>query len=416
MRLPDHDAPEPGPDDGHGHDRAAPGHDHDSHDHKHDDHKHDDHKHDDHKHDGPSPKLAKHDDHNHDDHKHDGPSPRLAKHDDHSHDHKHDGPSPKLAKHDDHSHDDHGHGHAHGGHGHDHSHHAPPDRLTRAFLLGMALNIAFVVIGVIAGFAAHSTALLADAAHNMGDVLGLGMAWGAMALARRERTARHTYGLRRTTILAALGNGGLVVFAIGGVVWEAIQRLGTTAPVDGGIVAVVAAIGVGLNVLAALLFARGRANDMNIRGAFLHLMADAAVSAGVVVSGLIVWQTGWAWIDPAASLAVSAVILVGTWKLLREATNLLLDAVPDHIDSTKVEAFLAGVPSVASVHDLHIWSLSTTEVALTAHLIVPWDTCSPTLIADLSAEIARRFKIGHVTLQLEPAGHIDCEQGVLGAV
>ncbi len=289
--------------------------------------------------------------------------------------------------------------------------------MTRAFVLGMALNIAFVVIGVIAGFSAGSTALLADAAHNLGDVLGLGMAWGAMALARRARTAKHTYGLRRTTILAALGNGGLVVFAIGGVVWEAIQRLGSTPPVAGGTVAIVAAIGVGLNVLAALLFARGRAHDMNMRGAFLHLMADAAVSAGVVVAGLVVWQTGWAWIDPAASLAVSAVILHGTWKLLREATNLLLDAVPDHIDSMEVEAFLAAVPHVASVHDLHIWSMSTTEVALTAHLIVPWDTCSPTLCADLSAKIARRFKIGHVTLQLEPAGHgADCEQGVQGAV
>jgi cobalt-zinc-cadmium efflux system protein len=341
--------------------------------------------------------------------------PSHAGHDHAGHDHAgHD--------HAGHGHAGHGHdhdGHAHSaGHGHDHhAHHAPPDRMTRAFVLGMALNIAFVVIGVIAGFAAHSTALLADAAHNLGDVLGLGMAWGAMVLARRARTARHTYGLRRTTILAALGNGGLVVFAIGGVVWEAIQRLGSTPPVDGGIVAVVAAIGVGLNVLAALLFARGRAHDMNIRGAFLHLIADAAVSAGVVVAGLVVWQTGWAWIDPAASLAVSAVILIGTWKLLREATNLLLDAVPDHIDSTEVEAFLAGSPTVASVHDLHIWSMSTTEVALTAHLIVPWDICSPTLCADLSAKLARRFKIGHVTLQLEPAGHgADCEQGVQGAV
>jgi cobalt-zinc-cadmium efflux system protein len=289
--------------------------------------------------------------------------------------------------------------------------------MTRAFVLGMALNIAFVIIGVIAGFAAHSTALLADAAHNMGDVLGLGMAWGAMALSRRERTARHTYGLRRTTILAALGNGGLVLFAIGGVVWGAVGRLTTNTPVDGGIVAIVAAIGVVLNALAALLFARGREHDMNIRGAFLHLIADAAVSAGVVISGVIVWQTGLSWIDPVASLAVSAVIVVGTWKLVREATHLLLDAVPQHIDSTEVERFLAAVPSVAGVHDLHIWSMSTTEVALTAHLVVPWDTCSPSLVADVSAKISRKFKIGHITLQLEPVGHgPDCEQGVQGAV
>ncbi|HET7500312.1 MAG TPA: cation diffusion facilitator family transporter [Kofleriaceae bacterium] len=325
---------------------------------------------------------------------------------DHDHDHDHEphdhGAHPASA-----GHDHHAHAHAH----------APPDRITRAFALGMALNIAFVVIGVVAGLVAHSTALLADAAHNLGDVLGLGMAWGATVLARRARTARHTYGLRRTTILAALGNGGLVVFAIGAVVWEAIQRLGAPPPVAGGIVAIVAAIGVALNTLAAMLFARGRSHDMNLRGAFLHLVADAAVSAGVVVSGVIVWQTGWAWIDPAASLAVSAVILAGTWKLLREATNLLLDAVPGHIDATEVEAFLASVPTVTSVHDLHIWSMSTTEVALTAHLVVPWDTCSPTLVSDLSAKIARQFKIGHITLQLEPAGHgADCEQGVQGAV
>jgi cobalt-zinc-cadmium efflux system protein len=319
---------------------------------------------------------------------------------DHGHDHSHDDEKDKGA----------GHDHA----GHDH---APPDRMTRAFVLGMALNVAFVIIGVIAGISAHSTALLADAAHNLGDVLGLGMAWGAMALARRATTARRTYGLRRTTILAALGNSGLVLFAIGGVVWEAIQRLGSTRPVDGGVVAIVAAIGVVLNVIAALLFARGRENDMNIRGAFLHLMADAAVSAGVVVAGIVVWQTGWAWIDPAASLAVSVVIVVGAWGLLREATNLLLDAVPAHINPSEVEAFLASVPSVTGVHDLHIWSMSTTEVALTAHLIVPWDTCSPTLITDLCGTIQSRFKIGHITIQLEPAGHAEvCEQGVEGAV
>ncbi len=305
----------------------------------------------------------------------------------------------------------------HAGHDHASHAHAPPDRMTRAFVLGMLLNVAFVVIGVIAGIAAHSTALLADAAHNMGDVLGLGMAWGAMVLARRARTARRTYGLRRTTILAALGNGGLVLFAIGAVVWEAIQRLDATPAVDGGIVAIVATIGVVLNVLAAMLFAKGREGDMNIRAAFLHLMADAAVSAGVVVAGVIVWKTGWSWVDPATSLIVSVVILIGTWKLLREALNLLLDAVPDHIDPSDVEAYLAATPGVTGVHDLHIWSMSTTEVALTAHLVVPWDTCSPTLVAELCGSIEKRFKIGHVTIQLEPADHAKhCEQGSQGAV
>jgi cobalt-zinc-cadmium efflux system protein len=288
--------------------------------------------------------------------------------------------------------------------------------MTRAFAIGMLLNIAFVATGVIAGIIAHSTALLADAAHNFGDVLGLGMAWGATVLARRARTMRRTYGLRRTTILAALGNGGLVLFAIGGVVWEAVQRLGSAPAVDGALVAIVAAIGVGLNGLAALMFARGR-DDLNVRGAFQHLVADAAVSAGVVVAGVLVWQTGWAWIDPAASLAVSAVILAGTWRLVREAMDLLLDAVPAHIDPRAVEGYLAALPGVTDVHDLHIWSMSTTEVALTAHLIVPWETCSPTMLADASAEIARRFKIGHVTIQLEPVGHGEnCDRAVAGAV
>ena len=289
--------------------------------------------------------------------------------------------------------------------------------MTSAFVVGILLNVAFVVIGVIAGIVAHSTALLADAAHNMGDVLGLAMAWGATVLARRARTTRRTYGLRRTTILAALGNGGLVLFAVGGVVWESVQRLGSPPEVHGGLVAIVAAIGVVLNGIAALMFSRGSKQDINMRGAFLHLLADAAVSAGVVVAGLVVWRTGWMWIDPATSLVVSAVILVGTWGLLREAFDLLLDAVPAHVDPEAVEAYLAGLPNVTNVHDLHIWSMSTTEIALTAHLAVVWDRCSPTMLAETSAEILRRFKIGHVTIQLEPVSHIDgCARAAEGAV
>ena len=281
--------------------------------------------------------------------------------------------------------------------------------MTKAFAIGIALNIVFVIIGVIAGLVAHSTALLADAAHNMGDVLGLGMAWGASVLAKRGRTARRTYGLRRTTILAALANGGLVLFAVGGVAWEAITRIGAPPDVHGPLVAIVAAIGVAINASAALLFAKGRAEDMNIRGAFVHLIADAAVSAGVVVSGLIVWRTGRMWIDPATSLLVSIVILFGTWKLVRESLDLILDVVPAQIDPSEVETFLAGLPGVTGVHDLHIWSMSTTEVALTAHLSVPWETCSPTMSSDAAAEIEHRFKIGHVTIQLEPADAKPCE-------
>ncbi len=304
-------------------------------------------------------------------------------------------------------HDEHAHGHAHGG---THQHHAPPDRMTRAFALGIALNIVFVAVGVVAGIAANSTALLADAAHNLGDVLGLAMAWGATALAKRARTARRTYGLRRTTIIAALANGGLVLFAVGGVVWEAVQRLHTPHTVDGGIVAIVAAIGVVLNGLAAALFAKGREKDINLRGAFLHLVADAAVSAGVVVAGVVVWQTGLSWIDPATSLVVSAIILYGTWGLVREALDLLLDAVPAHIDAEEVESFLAGLPEVREIHDLHVWSMSTTEVALTAHVVLPWPSSPPEFLASIQHELEERFGIHHITIQLEDCRDVQCIQ------
>jgi len=282
--------------------------------------------------------------------------------------------------------------------------------MTHAFALGILLNIVFVVVGVIAGIAASSTALLADAAHNLGDVLGLGMAWGATVLARRARTVRRTYGLKRTTIVAALFNAALVLVAIGGISWEAIQRLGDAPHVDGALVAIVAAIGVVLNGFAALLFARGRHDDANVRGAFVHLIADAAVSAGVVVSGVLVWRTGWAWLDPVTSIAVSLVILRGTVSLLRETLDLLLDAVPARIDPEEVERFLSELPGVTGVHDLHIWSMSTTEVALTAHLVVPWASCDPKFLREATHELERRFRIGHVTIQLEPDSEPRCEQ------
>jgi cobalt-zinc-cadmium efflux system protein len=313
----------------------------------------------------------------------------------------------------DHYHD----GHHHDGHHHDgHHHHAPPDRMTRAFAIGIALNVAFVVIGIIAGVIAQSTALLADSAHNLGDVLGLAMAWGATALARRARTARRTYGLRRTTILAALANGGLVLFAVGGVVWEAVQRLGENPPVDGALVAVVAAIGVVINGLSATLFARGRERYMNVRGAFLHLVADAAVSAGVVVAGVVVWRTGWAWIDPATSIVISAVILFSTWKLVREALDLLLDAVPPHIDPDAVAKYLAELSDVREVHDLHVWSMSTTEVALTAHLVLPWPSAVPSFLSSLARDLEHRFGIHHITIQFEDCTGVPCTQGSAAAL
>ena len=337
-----------------------------------------------------------------------------------SHDHDHHDHDDDDGAHQDHAHGDHDDhrthgkgGHGHGGHSHSH---APPDRLTRAFVIGMVLNIIFVVIGVVAGIAANSTALLADAAHNMGDVVGLGMAWGATALARRARTIRRTYGLRRTTILAALANGGLVLFAVGGVVWEAIQRLTEVHTVDGVVVALVAVLGVALNGVAAMLFAKGRESDMNVRGAFLHLVADAAVSAGVVVAGIIVWRTGWSWVDPVTSIVVSAVILYGTWQLVREALDLLLDAVPAHIDPAAVQQHLASLQDVREVHDLHVWSMSTTEVALTAHVVLPWPASVPAFLGSLHADLERRFGIHHITIQLEDCNVPgDCAQST-GAV
>lgn len=296
----------------------------------------------------------------------------------------------------------HGHAHDHGAAGHAHDH-APPVNPGRAFAIGIALNVAFVVVEAVAGFIADSTALLADAAHNLGDVLGLGMAWGATVLARRKRTARRTYGMRRSTILAGLANAVLILVAIGGVTWEAIRRIGEPANVDGGIVAIVATVGVLVNCGAAMLFAAGRDRDVNRRGAFLHLMADAAVSAGVVVAGLLVLQTGWNWIDPATSIVVSIVILVGTIGLFRDALNLLLDAVPAHIDPGAVETYLAQLPGVQQVHDLHIWPTSTTEVALTAHLVMAQLPSPSSFLRDAAKEIEHRFGIAHTTLQLEPS-------------
>jgi cobalt-zinc-cadmium efflux system protein len=299
---------------------------------------------------------------------------------------------------------------------HDHAHnaghqHAPPSDPGRAFAFGITLNLAFVIAEAITGVIADSTALLADAAHNLGDVLGLGMAWGAVILARRKRTARRTYGFRRTTILAGVVNGMLILVAIGGVTWEAILRIDKPADVDGGLVALVAVAGVFVNAGGALLFARGRKHDVNQRGAYLHLMADAAVSAGVVVAGVIVWRTGWNWIDPVTSIVVSLVILAGTIGLLREALDLLLDAVPPRIDPHAVEEYLASLPSVQQVHDLHIWPMSTTDVALTAHLVVQWDVRSPLLVRDASHEIEHRFGIAHATIQLEPADASACARG-----
>ncbi len=306
-----------------------------------------------------------------------------------------------------HDHRDHDHDHDHG----HHHHHAPADH-GRAFALAVALNVGFVVVEVVFGFFADSLALLADAGHNLGDVLGLLLAWGGAVLAGRAATTRRTYGLRRSSILAALANAVILLLAVGAIAAEAVQRLGGGATVAGGTVIAVALVGTVINTATALLFMSGRHHDLNIRGAFLHMAADAAVSVGVALSGALILLTGWQWLDPAVSLVIVLVIVVGAWGLLRESINLALDAVPAGIDAEAVMRYLAGLPSVVEVHDLHIWALSTTENALTAHLVRNVPACDDALLIRVERELHERFRIHHTTLQLETGSRdLPCRQG-----
>lgn len=285
---------------------------------------------------------------------------------------------------------------------HDHGHRQVSHG--RAFAIGVCLNLAFVAVEAVYGLRANSLALVADAGHNLSDVLGLALAWGAAVLARRLPTARRTYGLRRTSVLAALANSVLLLIAVGAIAWEAIQRLSRPAPVSASTVIWVAAVGVVINTITALLFMAGQKRDLNIRGAFLHMAADAGVSAGVVGAGLAIGVTGWVWVDPASSLLVVVVILLGTWGMLRDSVNLALDAVPEGIDPGAVQEYLVGLPGVAEVHDLHIWGMSTTDVALTAHLVKPDAGNEDALIATACRELHDRFGIEHATLQMERGG------------
>lgn len=292
-----------------------------------------------------------------------------------------------------------GHDHSHGHEGHAHAH---PPVGSRAFAVSVGLNITFVMVEIVAGLLAHSMALLADAAHNLSDVLGLILAWGAAYLARRKPSRRRTYGLRRSTILAALANAGLLLVAVGGVSWEAVGRFNSPTEVRGTIVIVVAAIGVVINCASAAMFAKGRKDDANVRGAFLHLAADAAVSLGVVLAGIAMITTRWSWIDPLVSIVVSVLILGSTWSLLRESMNLALDAVPEGIDPEAVLDLLRGLDGVTAVHDLHIWPMSTTETALTAHLVMTSAPCPPAFLRDVGDTLREKFRIAHSTLQIEP--------------
>jgi cobalt-zinc-cadmium efflux system protein len=296
------------------------------------------------------------------------------------------------------SHDEgHGHDHEHGRHG-GHSH--APASFGRAFAVGVALNLGFVVVEAIYGISSHSVALLSDAGHNASDVLALAVAWLARELAKRPPTARFTYGLRGSSILAALFNAAFLLLTVGAISWEAIRRLGAPAPVAGQTVMIVAAVGIVVNGITASMFVGGR-SDINLRGAFVHMASDALVAAGVVVAGFVIMATGWLRLDPVVSLAINAVVVWATLGLLRDALGMSMAAAPSDIDPAKVRLFLAGRPGVESVHDLHIWPLSTTEIALTCHLVMPGGHPGDAFLQQLAEDLAKRFRIVHTTTQIE---------------
>ena len=303
-------------------------------------------------------------------------------------------------------------------HNHDHSGHShePPSNHA-AFAIGVILNLGFVAAEVFYGLAAHSLALISDAGHNLSDVLCLLLAWGAMHLTKSAPTPRRTYGWRRSSILAALINAVILLVVVGGITVEAIRRFAQPEEVAGGMVMAVAAIGIVINTATALLFLSGRKRDLNLKGAFLHMAGDAAVSLGVVIAAFAIRMTGWHWLDPAVSLGIGAVIVWGTWGLLRESINLSMDAVPEGIDPVAVEDYLANLVGVTAVHDLHIWAMSTTEVALTVHLVMEEAPRNDLFLHDVSDVLRDRFGIGHATTQIE-CGNCDrdCRQAPVHVV
>jgi cobalt-zinc-cadmium efflux system protein len=326
-------------------------------------------------------------------------------HKDHDHDHAHGSHDHGGHDHDAHEHEahehDHGHTHGHGHGGHGHSHALPADGINARMGIAIALNVAFVVIEGAFGFLSNSVALIADAGHNLGDVLGLICAWAAIILTRRPPGGKFTYGLGRSSVLAALTNAVLLLVACGAIGWEAALRLGSPAPVAGATVMAVAASGIVLNGICAWMLHAGSHDDLNRRSAFVHMLGDAVISAGVLLSGGLIMLTGWNWLDPVVSLLIVAIILVSTWRLLRDSINLSLDAVPEGVSTTAIMTFLSGQRGVTDVHDLHIWALSTTSVALTAHLVVPDRDAEEALLGSLTPNLKTRFRIDHATLQIE---------------
>jgi cobalt-zinc-cadmium efflux system protein len=309
------------------------------------------------------------------------------------------------AHHHDHSHDQHDHaGHSYGPGGHVHA----PASFGKAFAIGIALNTVFVVVEAVYGYASGSMALVADAGHNLSDVLGLIAAWTAAVLAKRAATPRYTYGLKGSSILAALFNAVFLLVAVGAIAWEAVLRLFNPEPVTEITVIVVATIGIVINGITALMFASGRNSDLNIRGAYLHMVADAAVSVGVVIAAVVIMFTGWLWIDAITSLTICILIVWGTWSLLRDSTAMSLAAVPRGIDPVAVRTYLEKCPGVAQVHDLHIWPMSTTEVALTCHMVIPSGAPGDAYLMDICARLKRDFGIEHSTIQIETDPNSAC--------
>ena len=363
-------------------------HDHDGHDH----HDHAGHDH------GTPAKPARHDhaDHDHADHDHAGHDHGAHAHA--GHDHAAHGTHDHAGH--DHSGHDHDHDHAHGFGGH-HHHHGDPATQGRAFAIAIALNSLFVAVEFIYGFLANSTALMADAGHNLSDVLGLALAWGAAILSKRLPSQRYTYGLRGTSMLAALFNAMLLMLTCGAIVWEAARQLFHPDPVAGMTVSAVAAVGIVINGFSAWLFVAGSKGDINIRGAYLHMAADAVISLAVLVSGLLVFYTGWFWLDPAVSIVIVLLIMASTWSLLSESLRMVMAAVPDNVDAAKVSVYLRDRAGVTEVHDLHIWAMSTTETALTAHLVMPAGYPGDAALDAISAGLKDNFPIHHATLQVE---------------
>jgi cobalt-zinc-cadmium efflux system protein len=289
----------------------------------------------------------------------------------------------------------------HHDHAHGHHHHHAPESYSKAFAIGIALNTVFVVVEAVFGLLSDSLALLADAGHNLSDVFALLLAWGALRLTKTRPTERRTYGLRRSSQLASLINAVVLLMVCGAIAWQAVARFIAPTPVAETTVIWVAALGVLINTATALLFMSGQKHDLNIRGAFLHMAADAGISLGVVIGAVVVMFTGWHWIDPLIGLLIVAVIVYGTWGLFRESLDLMLDAVPAEIDAVAVRRHLETVSGITSLHDLHIWATSTTEIALTVHLVKADGQLDDALLADLADQLKTEFGIHHVTIQLE---------------